>query len=180
MRYRIGINLGDVIVEGDDIYGDGVNVAARLQALAPVGGVALVAQRPRSGRRQSWRRRSRIWAAHTVKNIERPVHVFAVVGPPTLPRRRGAEKRRVSICVLPFANMSGDTEQEYFSDGISEDIITDLCKGLRALVAARNTAFTFKGKHVDMAQVGAPAEASATCSKAACARPATACASPRS
>jgi adenylate cyclase len=151
IRYRIGINLGDVIVEGDDIYGEGVNVAARLQALAPVGGVAV-----------SLTVRDHVvgkvpcafedLGEHTVKNIERPVRVFAVH---PADRNEGEEPkpgtpRRLSICVLPFANMSGDPEQEYFSDGISEDIITDLSKVSALWVAARNTAFTFKGKHVDV------------------------------
>ena len=153
IRYRIGINLGDVIVEGDDIYGEGVNVAARLQVLAPVGGVAV-----------SLTVRDHVvgkvpcafedLGEHTVKNIERPVRVFAVHAagrdenedPKT-------ETPRLAVCVLPFANMSGDPEQEYFSDGISEDIITDLSKVSALWVAARNTAFTFKGKHVDVPQV---------------------------
>jgi len=150
LRYRIGVNLGDVIIEGDDIYGEGVNVAARLQALAPVGGIAVA-------RNVSEQVAGKVAAefedvgAHTVKNIERPVHVFAVrpkrEGEPSV---QGAEKpHRASICVLPFANMSGESEQEYFSDGISEDIITDLSKVSALWVAARNTAFMFKGKHVD-------------------------------
>ena len=153
LRYRIGINLGDVIVEGDDIYGEGVNVAARLQALAPPGGVTL-------SRNVSDQATGKIAAEfedlgqHTVKNIERPVHVFAV-RPARGPGKRVAaeQERGVSICVLPFANMSGDPEQEYFSDGITEDIITDLSKVSALWVAARNTAFTFKGKHVDVPQV---------------------------
>src|SRR5205807_7901064 len=92
---------------------------------------------------------------HTVKGIQRPVHVF-VLGPAAhvqVEDRKVETVPRVSICVLPFANMSGEPEQEYFSDGISEDIITDLSKVSALWVAARNTAFTFKGKHVDVAQV---------------------------
>src|SRR6185312_11906338 len=91
---------------------------------------------------------------HTVKNIERPVHVFAV-NPQQMSTGSSdsSPRSRVAICVLPFANMSGDPEQEYFSDGISEDIITDLSKVSALWVAARNTAFTFKGKHVDVPQV---------------------------
>jgi adenylate cyclase len=154
IRYRIGINLGDVIVEGDDIYGEGVNVAARLQALAPVGGVAV-----------SLTVRDHVvgkvpcafedLGEHKVKNIERPVRVFAVhpADPNEGEEPKPGTPRRLSICVLPFANMSGDPEQEYFSDGISEDIITDLSKVSALWVAARNTAFTFKGKHVDVPQV---------------------------
>lgn len=152
LAYRIGINLGDVIVQGDDIYGDGVNVAARLQALAPAGGIAL-------SRNVSDQVSGKVAAVfedlglHAVKNIERPVHVFALQ-----PKTSGAastppqsEKApRLAICVLPFANMSGEAEQDYFADGISEDIITDLSKVSALWVAARNTAFTFKGRHVDV------------------------------
>ena len=152
--YRIGINLGDVIVDGDDIYGEGVNVAARLQSMAPVGGIALSAT-VRDHVVGKVPCAFEDLGEHTVKNIERPVHVFVLH-----PAERSADEkprpgtiRRLSICVLPFANMSGDPEQEYFSDGISEDIITDLSKVSALLVAARNTAFTFKGKHVDVPQV---------------------------
>jgi adenylate cyclase len=154
IRYRIGINLGDVIVEGDDIYGEGVNVAARLQTLAPVGGIAVSA----TVRDQVAGKAPCAFedlGEHTVKNLERPVRAFAVHA---AGRNEGEESRmgtpqRLSICVLPFANMSGDPEQEYFSDGISEDIITDLSKVSSLWVAARNTAFTFKGKHVDAPQI---------------------------
>ena len=154
IRYRIGINLGDVIVEGDDIYGEGVNVAARLQALAPVGGIAVsLTVRDHVAGKASCAFED--LGEHTVKNIERPVRVFAVH--PADRNEAEAPKpgtpRRLSICVLPFANMSGDPEQEYFSDGISEDIITDLSKVSALWVAARNTAFTFKGKHVDAPQI---------------------------
>ena len=94
---------------------------------------------------------------HTVKNIERPVHVFSVACAPTGAAQAGNDKaaqpRKLSICVLPFANMSGDPEQEYFSDGITEDIITDLCKVSALAVISRNSAFMYKGKHVDVPQV---------------------------
>jgi len=154
IRYRIGINLGDVIVDGDDIYGEGVNVAARVQTLAPVGGVAvsLTVRDHVAGKAPC---AFEDLGEHTVKNAERPVRVFAVH--PADPDQSEPPKQgtpgRLSICVLPFANMSGDLEQEYFSDGISEDIITDLSKVSALWVAARNTAFTFKGKHVDVPQV---------------------------
>ena len=154
IRYRIGINLGEVIVEGDDIYGDGVNVAARLQALADPDGIAVA----RSVRDQVAGKLAAEFVdrgEHAVKNIARPIHVFAVraaaahaVAPPA-PQAR----ERLSICVLPFANMSGDPEQEYFSDGITEDIITDLSKVSALAVVSRNTAFSFKAKPVDVAQV---------------------------
>jgi len=129
-----------------------VNVAARLQALAPVGGVAL----SRGVRDQVAGKVSAEFddlGAHAVKNIERPVHVF-VVRPQAEGEAPGAERdQQVSICVLPFANMSGDPEQEYFSDGISEDIITDLSKVSALSVIARNSAFAFKGKNVNIPQV---------------------------
>src|ERR1700741_598176 len=155
IRYRIGVNLGEVIVEGDDIYGEGVNVAARLQTLAPVGGVAL----SRIVRDQVDGKVTCLFedmGEHTVKNIERPVHVFSA----RPPAERGEDEdhkvespRKLSICVLPFANMSDDPQQEYFSDGISEDIITDLSKISALFVVARNSAFTFRGKNVDVLQV---------------------------
>jgi adenylate cyclase len=151
--YRIGINLGDVIIDGDDIYGEGVNVAARLQGIAPEGGIAL-------SRNVFDQVTGKVAAdfddlgLHTVKNLERPVHVFTARPAAASQQKPQAERsHRVSICVLPFANMSGDQEQEYFSDGISEDIITDLSKVSALLVTARNTAFTFKGKNVDVPQV---------------------------
>ena len=154
LRYRIGVNLGDVIIDGDDIYGEGVNVAARLQALAPVGGVAL-SRTVRDHIEGKVAASFQDLGEHAVKNIQRPVHVFALQPPGQAPgpSRKVEAAQRVSICVLPFTNMSGDPEQEYFSDGISEDIITDLSKVSALWVAARNTAFTFKGKHVDVPQV---------------------------
>jgi adenylate cyclase len=153
IRYRIGINLGEVIVEGDDIYGEGVNVAARLQTLAPMGGVA-VAKVVRDQVEGKAACAFEDMGEHTVKNIERPVHVFSVRAGDRADSgaQRAEEPRKLSICVLPFANMSGDVEQEYFSDGITEDVITDLSKVSALRVISRNTAFTFKGKHVDLQQ----------------------------
>ncbi|HEX4533241.1 MAG TPA: adenylate/guanylate cyclase domain-containing protein [Rhizomicrobium sp.] len=154
IRYRIGVNLGDIIIDGDDIYGEGVNVAARLQTLAPVGGIALsrIVREQVEGKAPCT---FEDMGEHTVKNIERPVHVFSVHahGNSDTGKRKADEPRKLSICVLPFSNMSGDTEQEYFSDGISEDIITDLSKVSALFVIARNTAFTFKSKNVDIPQV---------------------------
>jgi adenylate cyclase len=152
--YRIGINLGDVIVDGGDIYGEGVNVAARLQSMAPVGGIALSAT-VRDHVLGKVACAFEDLGEHTVKNFERPMHVFILRPAESAAgdEPRAEPRHRVSICVLPFANMSGDPEQEYFSDGISEDIITDLSKVSALWVAARNTSFTFKGKHVDVPQV---------------------------
>jgi adenylate cyclase len=147
IRYRIGVNLGDVIVEGDDIYGDGVNIAARIQALAEPGGVTITSavRDHLAGKVQA---DYKDMGEHSVKNIERPIHVFAVQAKP-----EAARTTRLSICVLPFANMSDDQQQEYFSDGISEDIITDLSKVSALGIIARNTAFQFKGKSVDIPQI---------------------------
>ncbi len=153
IRYRIGINLGEVIVEGDDIYGEGVNVAARLQALAPVGGIALsrVVKDQIEGKAEC---AFEDMGQHQVKDHDKPVHAFsarAVRSEPAV--AAAAASGKLSICVLPFANMSGDVEQEYFSDGISEDIITDLSKVSALGVIARNTAFQFKGKSVDVPHI---------------------------
>ena len=153
IRYRIGVNLGEVVVEGDDIYGEGVNVAARLQTLAPVGGVAL----SRVVRDQVTGKVNCTFddmGEHTVKNNERPVHVFSARTAETgMTEPKIDTTGKMSVCVLPFVNMSGDSEQEYFSDGISEDIITDLSKVSALGVIARNTAFQFKGKSVDVPQL---------------------------
>ena len=151
LRYRIGINLGEVIIEGDDIYGEGVNVAARIQALAPVGGVAL-SKMVRDNVDGKMACAFEDMGEHVVKNIERPVHVFKVaVAEPE--GQKVEAPRKLSICVLPFANMSDDPQQEYFSDGISEDIITDLSKVSALAVVSRNSSFMYKGKHVDLPKV---------------------------
>ena len=154
LHYRVGITLGEVIVEGDDIYGDGVNAAARLQKLAQPGQIAM------SGpvHDQAVGRiplQFEDLGQHMVPGLERPIHVFGWgTSSDATPLTSGArEGRGVSICVLPFANMSGDPEQEYFSDGMTEDIITDLSKVSALWVAARNTAFTFKGKAVEATHV---------------------------
>jgi adenylate cyclase len=153
IRYRIGVNLGEVVVDGDDIYGEGVNVAARLQTLAPIGGVALshVVRDQVTGKVNCT---FDDMGENTVKNNERPVHVFsALTAETSMPEPRMDVAGKMSVCVLPFVNMSGDSEQEYFSDGISEDIITDLSKVSALGVIARNTAFQFKGKNVDIPQL---------------------------
>lgn len=162
VQFRIGINVGDVIVDGDDIYGDGVNVAARVQSLAHPGGVAV------SGTVQE-HIGSKLAVAfddfgeHSVKNIERPVRVYmAQIDAAPAPRRpaamaakaaAAAQAEKPSIAVLPFNNMSDDPEQEYFADGITEDIITDLSKISGLFVVARNSVFTYKDKAVKVPQV---------------------------
>jgi TolB-like protein/class 3 adenylate cyclase len=182
--YRIGLHLGDVLIEGDDIVGDGVNIAARLEGIAEPGGICLSAIAYESVR-------GKIDADFTdlgekeLKNIARPVRVYAIAPDFSLSRRkpgpivvedspeasmdpgfrRGGDKRkaaeseknsppRLSIVVLPFANLGGDPEQEYFVDGVTESLTTDLSRISGSFVIARNTAFTYKGKPVDVKQVG--------------------------
>ena len=153
---RIGINLGDVIIEGDDIYGDGVNIAARLEPLAEPGGVCVSSIVNESvGNRIDARFQD--GGDVSVKNIDRPIQVWkwhpgaTVANAPAKPQ---PNVPTASIAVLPFTNMSGDPDQEYFSDGISEDIITDLSKIAGLTVIARNSSFTFKGRSVDVRTVG--------------------------
>ncbi len=183
IRYRIGINLGDVIVEGDDIYGDGVNVAARLQALRRAGRHRAVAHRARPGRGQGDVRVRRSRRAHGEEHRAAGARVRAA--PRSRAKTRGRPTRRsaerLSICVLPFANMSGDPEQEYFSDGITEDIITDLSKVSALCGRVAQHRLHVQGQARRRARRSrAQLEGQRTCSKAACARPAIACASPRS
>ena len=155
---RIGINLGDVIIEGDDIYGDGVNVAARLEPLAEPGGICVSSIVNESvGNRIDVRFQD--GGEISVKNIDRPIRVWKwhpSATTPTISRSVAKPEPNVaaSIAVLPFINMSGDPEQEYFSDGISEDIITDLSKIGGLTVIARNSSFTYKGRSVDLRTVG--------------------------
>ena len=192
MRFRIGINLGDVIVEGERLYGDGVNIAARLESLAEGGGICLsgAAYDQVEGKLPLG---YEALGEHTVKNIARPVRVYRVrldPGPPSGTRRvdRQAVRRivgiltiiallgagswagwrwlgtpesaglplpeRPSLAVLPFANLSQDPAQEYFSDGVTEDLITGLSKVSGLFVIARNSAFTYKGKPVKVREVG--------------------------
>jgi adenylate cyclase len=154
IEFRIGINLGDVIIEGDDIYGDGVNIAARLEALADPGGI-FVSRAVRDSVRDKLGIVLEDLGEKPVKNIARPVRVFRI-GRADVARRPlpPAVPDKPSIAVLPFANMSGDAEQEYFSDGISEDLITDLSKVSALFVIARNSSFTYKGKTVKVQEIG--------------------------
>jgi adenylate cyclase len=164
MRFRIGINLGDVIVEDDDIFGDGVNVAARLEALAEPGGVC-ISRMVRDQIRDKLPYAFEDLGERNVKNIARPVRVYvlrpeAVTDPPAQsvptasPIPQSAVAPRLSIVVLLFANLSNDPEQQYFADGITEDLTTDLSRITDMVVISRNTAFTYQGKRVDTKQVG--------------------------
>src|SRR6516165_4712994 len=160
IEFRVGINLGDVIVEGDDIFGDGVNVAARLEALAEPGGVS-VSRMVRDNVRDKLDYTFEDLGEQQVKNIARPVRVYRVwdraasieqvlhVSPAPLP-----VPDKPSIAVLPFANMSSDAEQEFFADGIAEDVITALSRYPSLFVIARNSSFTYKGRAVDVKQIG--------------------------
>jgi TolB-like protein len=160
IELRIGINLGDVIVDGDDLYGDGVNIAARIEALADAGGV-FVSNTVHDHVRDRLPFVFEDLGEQQVKNITRPVRVYRVrdVGAaaeslsapaqPTLPL-----PDKPSIAVLPFANMSGDPEREYFADGMVEEIITALSRIRWLFVIARNSSFTYKGQAIDVKQVG--------------------------
>ena len=160
IQFRIGVNLGDVIVEGEDIFGDGVNVAARLESIAKPGGIMISGSvRDHVGDRLDLAFED--MGEQNLKNIERPIRVYSVaLNKPAARDTKDAvpaqreQSERPSIAVLPFNNMSGDPEQEYFSDGITEDIITDLSKVSGLFVVARNTAFIYKGKPIKVQQVG--------------------------
>jgi adenylate cyclase len=156
INVRIGVNLGDVIVEGNDLYGDGVNMAARLQGLAEPGRICV------SGKvRDEVHRKLGLGfedlGEREVKNIESPVRVYQVAVETELPSSTSAPELPLpsvpSIAVLPFDNLSGDPEQQYFSDGITEDIITALSRVKWFFVIARNSSFTYKGRTVDVKQV---------------------------
>ena len=158
MQFRIGINIGDIIYDDARIYGDGINVAARLEGIAEPGGISIS--------EDAWRQvQGKVAVSfhdtgeHHLKNIARPVRIYrvelaakAAAAPHALPRAL-ALPDKPSIAVLAFNNMSGDPEQEYFSDGITEDIITDLSKIGDLLVIARNSSFVYKGKPIDVKQV---------------------------
>jgi len=152
--YRIGINIGDIIVEGDDIYGDGVNIAARLEGLSEPGGICV-------SRNVFNQVKNKIEVGFEdlgdkqVKNIQEPVRVYKVTTGPCerlegdlaiVAGATACAAEKPAIAVLPFDNMSGDAEQEYFADGITEDIITELARFQNLVVIARNSTFTYKGK----------------------------------
>ncbi len=158
MLFRIGINLGDILIEGDDILGDGVNVAARLEGIAEPGGICISSSAYDQVRGKVAVEFTDL-GEQSLKNIARPC------GPMPWPRTRlGPVKEqcdaqlssapRLSIVVLPFANIGGDPEQEYFVDGVTESLTTDLSRIAGAFVIARNTAFTFKGKAIDVKKLG--------------------------
>ena len=167
IEFRIGINLGDVIAEDGDIYGDGVNIAARIESIAQPGGVAVSASvRDHVGNKLDLAFED--MGEQSLKNIEQPVRVYNVLldavppGAGTLvglneqrPRAGWVDPDKRSVAVLPFANMSGDAEQEYFADGLTEDVITELSRFKSLFVIARNSSFHFKGRNVKVQDVGA-------------------------
>ena len=160
IELRVGINLGEIIIEGDDIYGTGVNVAARLESIAEPGGICIsssVYDQIRTILSLGYED----MGEQSVKNISRPVRSFAVrmdghadgESISTPPPAASARGNKPTIAVLPFNNMSGEADQEYFADGMTEDIMTALSKNRWLLVSARNSAFAYKGKSVDVRQV---------------------------
>ncbi len=151
MQFRIGVNLGDVVDEDSRIYGDGVNIAARVESMAEAGGICIT-DRAYDQVENKIKLKYEYLGEHQVKNIRRPIGIYKVLmeadDSETLPL-----PDKPSIAVLPFVNMSGDPEQEYFSDGVTEDIITALSKIRWFLVTARNSTFSYKGKSPDIRQV---------------------------
>jgi len=154
IEFRIGINVGDIMIDGGDIFGDGVNVAARLEGLADPGGIC-VSMRVQEDIQGKLDFTFEDAGEHHLKNIARPIRAYRVrlVGglssPPSL-----ITPEKPSIAVLPFQNMSGDAEQEYFADGVVEEVITALSKVKSFFVIARNSTFTYKGRAVDVRQIG--------------------------
>jgi len=155
VEFRIGVNLGDIVVEDGDIFGDGVNVAARLEGIAWPGGICITASvREHVGNRLDIAFEDA--GEQSLKNIERPVRVYRVVVSQPAAQTdasRHSTSRKPSIAVLPFSNISDDPEQEYFADGITEDLITDLSKVSGLSVIARNSVFTYKGTSVDIQDI---------------------------
>ena len=154
---RIGINLGDVIVEGTDLYGDGVNIAARLETVAEPGGIC-VSETVVNHVKNKTPVAFEDLGEKTMKNIADPVRVYRIAateGRPKMPPREPVVPTKPSIAVLPFTNMSGDPEQEFFADGLAEDILTDLSRFRDLFVISRNSSFRYKGKAVNLQQVAA-------------------------
>ena len=157
IEFRVGIHMGDIVVEDGDIFGDGVNIAARLEGLAEPGGICVSArvQEEVAGKLDI---AFDDIGEPELKNIARPVRVYRVaarrVAPPSAPPAALPLPDKPSVAVLPFTNMSGDPEQEFFADGIAEDVITALSRYPSLFVIARNSCFTYKGRVVDVKQIG--------------------------
>ena len=158
MEWRIGIHIGDVLIEGDDILGDGVNIAARLEGIAEPGGICISDDAFRQVRGKVEAEFADL-GEQSLKNIARPLRVYraGLASAPEMPSAAATALSlpdKPSIAVLPFANLSGDPEQEYFADGMVEEIITALSRIRWLFVIARNSSFTYKGRTVDVKQVG--------------------------
>ena len=154
--YRIGVHVGDVMVRAGDLFGDGVNIAARLEGIAEAGGICISSSTYEHVHGKVAVEFNDL-GEHSLKNINRPIRAYSVGGikvstdgavppPSSIPR--------LSIVVLPFANIGGDPDQDYFADGVTESLTTDLSRIAGAFVIARNTAFTFKGKALDVKKLG--------------------------
>jgi adenylate cyclase len=157
LEFRIGVNIGDVIQDGDRIFGEGVNVAARIEGLADAGGIC-VSRSTHDQIKNKLNLNFKYLGEHEVKNIKEPVRVYKVLmdtgSPEPLVEKQLKLPDKPSIAVLPFTNMSGDPSQEYFSDGLTEQIINGLCKVPNLFVIAGNSSFAYKGKSVNVQQVG--------------------------
>jgi adenylate cyclase len=159
INFRIGIHIGDVMVRGGDLFGDGVNIAARLQALAQPGSVCVSGATYEQVRKILPLTFADL-GPQQVKNIEEPIRAYAAGGAEAPSATAGDSSRapplpgKPSIAVLPFQNMSGDPEQEYFADGVAEDVLTTLSKLQDLLVIARNSSFVFKGQARDIREIG--------------------------
>ena len=158
MHFRIGVNLGDLVVEGERIYGDGVNVAARVESLADAGGICVSSKVYDEVQRKVGHAFEDL-GEHSLKNIAAPVRVFRLATgarqAPTAAAEKFAQPRKsgLSLVVLPFTNMSGTPEQDYFADGLTEDILTELSRFKELFVISRNTSFKYKGQVVDVRKV---------------------------
>jgi adenylate cyclase len=163
IQLRIGINVGDIIVDGDDIYGDGVNVAARIQALADPGGI-YISRGAADQVRDKVPIKIQTRGEQIVKNIARPIEVFCIIAEESAAVSVAVHESETSvqtpmvadkpsIAVLPFVNMSGEPEQEFFADGITEDILTELSRFRELFVISRNSAFVYKGKSINAQKV---------------------------
>ena len=151
--FRMGVNLADILAEERGVYGDGVNVAARLEQLCEPGGVA-VSGTAYDHLRGRLDRELEYVGERRLKNIERPVRVYRVMVARAAAAPSPRPRERPSIAVLPFANMCGDPHQDFFSDGIADDLITDLTSVSGLFVASRHTAFAFKGVQLDVREAG--------------------------
>jgi adenylate cyclase len=152
IEFRVGINLGDVIVDGGDVYGDGVNIAARLEGLAEPGGIC-VSQTVHDHAIGKVPFAAEDAGEQALKNIDRPIRVWRIRSEGAVAPQPAPAARKPTIAVLPFANMSGDPEQEFFADGLTEDILTELSRFHELFVISRNSVFVYKGKAVNVQRV---------------------------